>query len=211
MSDSVRAAAERRFPIQDGPSVPWSYMAPHESMAKTNHGQTLKRLAERGGLGAGEAELIVTGRRLRIIGDDEWDELKRQWIARAERVNNAYLAEHQPDEVGLDWRGWLRRQCEKFGTPRAEQSGQIADIAIGVEMCIDELLPSPDEDEPVTREWLKGTVRQVGDLDEMGWGLQIGGSLVVVPKTATRRDVRDLVRILGEHTSSDPTGEEGQS
>lgn len=44
------------FPIQDGPDIPWRVIAPHEKAAQRNHGgQTLQRLAERGGLGVGEA------------------------------------------------------------------------------------------------------------------------------------------------------------
>lgn len=82
------------FPIQDGPSVPWSYMAPHDAMAKINHGQTLARLAERGGLGSAEAELIVTAQPLYPKGGEwDWSELKRRWVERAERVNIAVLAQ----------------------------------------------------------------------------------------------------------------------
>lgn len=47
---------ERMFPIQDAPDIPWRLIAPHEERARRNHGgQTLQRLAERGGLGAAEA------------------------------------------------------------------------------------------------------------------------------------------------------------
>jgi hypothetical protein len=87
------ASQKKRFPIQDGPSIPWEYMAPHESQAQKNHGQTIARLAERGGLGAAEAELIVTAQPLSPkTGEWDWAELKRRWVERAERVNNAYLA-----------------------------------------------------------------------------------------------------------------------
>lgn len=88
----------KQYPIQDGPTVPWSYMAPHESQAQKNHSQTLARLAERGGLGAAEAELIVTAQPLYPkSGEWDWAELKRRWVERAERVNNAYLAAAPPD------------------------------------------------------------------------------------------------------------------
>lgn len=44
----------RRFPIQSRQglpkSVPWFMVAPHESQAQINHGQSLEVLAERGGL-----------------------------------------------------------------------------------------------------------------------------------------------------------------
>ncbi len=84
------------FPIQDGPAVPWEYMAPHESQAMKNHGQSLARLAERGGLGSAEAELIATAQPLYPkSGEWDWAELKRRWVERAERVNNAYLADQQ--------------------------------------------------------------------------------------------------------------------
>src|SRR5260221_9985394 len=43
--------------------VPWSLLAPHEKQAIANHGQTLKDLAERGGLGVDEAIDIIEGRR----------------------------------------------------------------------------------------------------------------------------------------------------
>ena len=43
--------------------IPWDFIAPHEQQALANHGQTLNRLAERGGLGASEALDIVEGRR----------------------------------------------------------------------------------------------------------------------------------------------------
>lgn len=59
--------SERMFPIMNGPSVPWSVMAPHEKQAIKNHGQTLQRLSERGGLGAEEAWFIVN--------DQEWPRL----------------------------------------------------------------------------------------------------------------------------------------
>jgi hypothetical protein len=37
------------YPIQGFQSIPWAVIAPHEHQAITNHGQTLERLAERGG------------------------------------------------------------------------------------------------------------------------------------------------------------------
>lgn len=44
-------------------SVPWAFLAPHEHQAQRNHGQSLKRLAERGGLGVSEAISIIKGLR----------------------------------------------------------------------------------------------------------------------------------------------------
>lgn len=51
--------AGRRFPIMGGPSLPWAMIAPHEAQAKTNHGQTLEQLAERGGLSPSEALMTL--------------------------------------------------------------------------------------------------------------------------------------------------------
>lgn len=43
--------------------IPWAFIAPHEAQALRNHGQTLNRLAERGGLAACEAIDIIEGRK----------------------------------------------------------------------------------------------------------------------------------------------------
>lgn len=63
-SESDVRSVARRFPVlsrrTDAPkSVPWAMLAPHEARAKTNHGQTLERLAERGGLAPGEIFAVV--------------------------------------------------------------------------------------------------------------------------------------------------------
>ncbi len=62
--------AARMFPIQDGPAIPWAVIAPFEKQAVRNHGQTLERLAERGGLGVTEALWILTCKR---YGDPAYD------------------------------------------------------------------------------------------------------------------------------------------
>ena len=46
-------------------TVPWSLLAPHEDQAIYNHGQTLQRLAERGGLGPDEMVCVIDGKKLR--------------------------------------------------------------------------------------------------------------------------------------------------
>lgn len=48
------------FPIMDGPKVPWSLIAPYEAQAQTNHSQSLKQLAGRGGLSMCEAMAIMS-------------------------------------------------------------------------------------------------------------------------------------------------------
>lgn len=45
--------------------LPWALIAPHEAQAQENHGQTLERLAERGGLDPVEAYAVLTDRHFR--------------------------------------------------------------------------------------------------------------------------------------------------
>lgn len=50
------------FPLQDYRPIPWELIAPHEAQAVKNHGgQTLQRLAERGGLSPCEALCAIRG------------------------------------------------------------------------------------------------------------------------------------------------------
>ena len=55
--------AEREImPIMGGlliKAIPWELIEAHEDQAQHNHGQTLNRLAERGGLGPSEAWAII--------------------------------------------------------------------------------------------------------------------------------------------------------
>ena len=48
-------------------SVPWPFLEPHEARARTNHSQTLERLAQRGGLGPEEVLAIVRDKGLRYV------------------------------------------------------------------------------------------------------------------------------------------------
>ncbi len=60
----------RRFRIMGGPSVPWSFVAPHEDQARANHDQSLERLNERGGLSPQELWAVVHGKRWRDAPSD---------------------------------------------------------------------------------------------------------------------------------------------
>ena len=42
-------------------AIPWELLAPHEAQAQRNHSQTLRRLAERGGLSPAEAVAVIDG------------------------------------------------------------------------------------------------------------------------------------------------------
>lgn len=44
-------------------TIPWEAIAPHEKQAMSNHGQTIKRLAERGGLEWTEALAVMEDRK----------------------------------------------------------------------------------------------------------------------------------------------------
>ncbi len=53
--------------------VPWSIVAPHEQQAQRNHSQTLKRLAERGGLAPCELAAVLEDRNWhRMDLQDAW-------------------------------------------------------------------------------------------------------------------------------------------
>ena len=56
---------EKRFPVlrdEKIKSVPWDIIEPHRQSAMKNHGQTLERLAERGGLSLAELIVVMTDR-----------------------------------------------------------------------------------------------------------------------------------------------------
>jgi hypothetical protein len=61
--EEIRALEELGLPR----SVPWSVVAPHEAQAKRNHDQSLKRLAERGGLSPSELLAVLKGEDLRSV------------------------------------------------------------------------------------------------------------------------------------------------
>jgi hypothetical protein len=52
-------------------AVPWEIVAPHERQADRNHGQTLRRLAERGGLSLCELAAVLEDRKYRKMSTEE--------------------------------------------------------------------------------------------------------------------------------------------
>lgn len=53
--------------------VPWDLVAPHETQAMKNHGQTLERMSERGGLSPDELAAVLRDRRWEQMDDhDAW-------------------------------------------------------------------------------------------------------------------------------------------
>lgn len=67
-------------------TIPWGLIAPHEKQALKNHGQTLKRLAERGGLSFCEA--------LAVLEDRQWRNTDNAWIMVA-----YYVLKYKYDEI----------------------------------------------------------------------------------------------------------------
>ena len=85
---------EPMFPILGGPKVPWSLIAPYEAQAQKNHYQTLKRLAERGGLSISEAMAVMSGvafenRPIAKPSVEDWLDFIAQRKARAAARSNA--------------------------------------------------------------------------------------------------------------------------
>lgn len=60
-----------RFPILPSGSIPWELIAPHAKQADRNHGQTLERLAARGGLSACEAIAVIEDRSWKRMAPEE--------------------------------------------------------------------------------------------------------------------------------------------
>ena len=62
----------KKFPIMKNKGkeyIPYDVIKPHEDQALKNHGQTLDRLAERGGLSWSEAYAVLTDNKIPF-----WDE-----------------------------------------------------------------------------------------------------------------------------------------
>ena len=69
-------------------SVPWEFVAPHDSQAQRNHSQTLARLAERGGLSLCELLAVLTDRDYEQLRPDEQrdaEQIVRRMMQEAKR------------------------------------------------------------------------------------------------------------------------------
>jgi hypothetical protein len=71
LTDQVAALKAERPPEMfkalngDGPAIPWALISMYEGQAQKNHGQTLKRLAERGGLSVVESAHVLSNQNWR--------------------------------------------------------------------------------------------------------------------------------------------------
>ena len=63
--------------------IPWSFVEPHNAQAIINHGQSLEKLASRGGLDLTEIAAVVEDRPWRHMSDAEID----AFVATIPKVN----------------------------------------------------------------------------------------------------------------------------
>lgn len=86
--------------------IPWDAISPYEGMARENHGgQSLERLAERGGLDPVEAFFVMTGR--------TWHNVQTPVLEELEREACAYLDKIVKDRSDLAWRlSELMKECD---------------------------------------------------------------------------------------------------
>lgn len=68
-------------------SVPWDFLAPHEKQARSNHDQSLRTLASRGGLDPREM--------LAVISDRRWDDFRRVSMEDAAKQVISLLEEYE--------------------------------------------------------------------------------------------------------------------
>lgn len=58
-------------------TLPWAFIEPHERQAYINHGQTLQRLNERGGLDVVELRAVLEGKSWRDVSKDETSAIQK--------------------------------------------------------------------------------------------------------------------------------------
>lgn len=92
-------SGERMFPILNDPiirAIPWDAIAPHEKQAQANHYQTLKRLAERGGLCVAEAVVVMLDKPFPINGFKaaQLPELRSILMTELKKFEQAQGAQH---------------------------------------------------------------------------------------------------------------------
>lgn len=77
--------------------IPYNIIAPHEAQAMKNHGQSLQRLSERGGLSWGEIWAVINDKSWKELG---WGPLcSKEADAREEKAKEnvlAYIKERRP-------------------------------------------------------------------------------------------------------------------
>lgn len=104
--------ATKMFPILRGQPIPWEVIEPFDYQAQSNHcGQTLKRLAERGGLGPCEAVAVLEER--------PWKKMDQEAAKRRLReIVEAHA--NSPLQVALRERDRLREERDALKADRKE-------------------------------------------------------------------------------------------
>jgi hypothetical protein len=100
--------------------IPWEVIAPHEQQANRNHGgQTLARLAERGGLSPAEAISVIEDHEFSPLSDDAADDRLEELVAEFEiaKRNGG-----QPQKLrlpeGWRWACFCACHCQKLPSER---------------------------------------------------------------------------------------------
>ena len=124
LQSQLAALQQRRFPIQDGPSVLWSIMMPHENQCIANHNQNLEALARRGGLGAGEAWLVVNQLSAPRFGTPQsiWEDYRQKWIEFA-NSQNAILQQRKAEDCDCYFMGNCHLVTGEGKMPEVECKG----------------------------------------------------------------------------------------
>jgi uncharacterized protein (DUF1501 family) len=93
MQEHERKLIKQREVLDCPTSVPWDLVGPHERQALRNHsGQTLVRLAERGGLSPDE--LVA------VLEDRKWTRMEpAEAITRLKEIVRVHLTMHPPWEA----------------------------------------------------------------------------------------------------------------
>lgn len=131
-NESLRQAAAnapkeiRRFKLQDGPSVPWEAIEPHDAQCQRNHGgQTLEHIASRGGLSVAEFWYVMNDRKWSYSWKEE--KANENGLFLANQINERYerfaqalanadeLAKFQDREIAT-----LREYGERVGRLHAQ-------------------------------------------------------------------------------------------
>lgn len=109
--------AVKMFPILRGQPIPWEVIEPFDHQAQSNHcGQTLKRLAERGGLGPCEAVAVLEER--------PWKEMDQEAAKRRLReIVEAHA--NSPLQVALRERDRLREEVASVKAKHANAEAWI--------------------------------------------------------------------------------------
>jgi hypothetical protein len=140
------------FPIQGGPAIPWSVIAPHELQAQRNHDQSLQRLAERGGLSPCEAVAVLEGRAWHRM-DKAAALLRLRELSAPPAPTLRALIEQKIEQ----WREKATGYAKRYGDADAEAWNTFVATRMGaLQDCADELAalltetdgPAPQKEQP---------------------------------------------------------------